>query len=72
MSKHVPKFKNDDIKKRSEKVFSEKRSRISSWMEAQPICTPENDPDVELKDGVWVDVDHSGGGGGGGKGGGKG
>ena len=69
MSKHVPKFKNDDERLRSEAQHSKFKNEHDLWVKTLPIDKPENDPDVVLKDGVWVDVDHSGGGG---KGGGKG
>jgi len=69
MSKHVPKFDNDDQRLRSENQHSKFKNEHLLWAATLEIDTPEKDPDVVLKDGVWVDVDRSGGGG---KGGGKG
>ena len=59
MSKHVPKFDNDDQRLRSENQHSKFKNEHFLWANTLEIDTPEKDPDVVLKDGVWVDVDRS-------------
>lgn len=59
MPKHIPKYKNEEQRLRSEIQHNKYKAEHLLWMKTLPIDTPENDPDVELKDGVWVDVDHT-------------
>jgi len=59
MSKHVPKFTSEDHRLRSENQHSKFKNEHLLWAATLEIDTPEKDPDVVLKDGVWVDVDRS-------------
>ena len=59
MSKHVPKFTSEDQRLRAEIQHSKFKNEHLLLAETLEIDTPEKDPDVVLKDGVWVDVDHS-------------
>lgn len=59
MSKHVPNFKNEGQRLIAEKRRVQVQKEVTAFMLKVPVDTPENDPDVVLKDGVWVDVDHS-------------